>query len=142
LKLPTQLNLSNGELKVYLEAGRVHDQKTPIQRENLPAGALRLADLGFFDLSVLDDLAQAGVWWLVRYKIGTALLSPSGDPLDVVASLQASTDRLLDVPLQVGAHDRLTARLVAERLPAQAAAQRRRKLRESVRKRGKPLSAR
>jgi len=34
--------------------------------EGLPAGSLRLADLGFFDVEEFRRLGQRGVFWLSR----------------------------------------------------------------------------
>jgi hypothetical protein len=141
LKLPTQWNLSSGELRVYLSAGRVHDQKTPVQHGKLPAGALRLADLGFLDLDVLQDLAQGDVLWLLRLKVGLALFNPAGEPLDVAATVAQTEEPWLDLPVQVGQEHRLPARLVCQRLPSATAQERRRKLRCEAKRRGQTVSA-
>lgn len=141
LKLPVRLNLSTGEVRVYLEAGRVHDQKTALQRESLPAGALRLADLGFFDLDVLASLAAQGVFWLVRYKVNTVLLDETGARLNLVARLHATEQTLLEWPIQLGAEHHLPARLVAQRVPPPVAEERRRKARQAARRRGQIVSA-
>jgi hypothetical protein len=141
LKLPVEMNLSTGALRVYLEAGLVHDQKTAIQQHRLPAGALRLADLGFFDLDVLQSLAAQGVYWLIRYKIGAALLHPDGERLDLAAVLAGASESLLDWPIQLGLSHHLPARLVAERVPPDIAQERRRKARQEARRRGQTVSA-
>lgn len=141
LKLPVRLNLSTGEVRVYLEAGRVHDQKTALQQDSLPEGALRLTDLGFFDLDVLCSLDAQGVFWLVRYKVNTVLLDETGTRLNLVARLQATEQTLLDWTIQLGAVHRLAARLVAQRVPPAVAEERRRKARQQARRRGQSVSA-
>lgn len=141
LKLPVQMNLSTGEVRVYLAAGRTHDQKTAIQRNPLPEGALRLADLGFFDLDVLQSLAAQGVFWLVRYKVNTVLRDVTGARLDLVKTLHGSTETLIDWPVQLGAAQPLSARLVAQRVSQAAAEQRRRQTRQEARRRGQTASA-
>jgi hypothetical protein len=128
-------------MRVYLEAGRVHDQKTALQQETLPEGALRLADLGFFDLDVLCSLAAQGVFWLVRYKVNTVLLDETGTRLDLVARLQAAEQTLLDWTIQLGAAHQLPARLIAQRVPQAVAEERRRKARQEARRRGQTVSA-
>jgi hypothetical protein len=140
LKLPVELNLSTGALRVYLESGRVHDQRTPIQQASLPAGALRLADLGFFDLDVLDNLAKQGVFGLVRLKTGTVLLDPDAQRIDLSTRLQAATDNLLDWPVLLGAAHQLSCRLMAQRVSPATAAQRRRQTRAEARRRGQTPS--
>jgi hypothetical protein len=53
LKIGVRLDLLGGELYgPVLGAGREHDRRLPLKAEALPAGALRLADLGFFDLKL------------------------------------------------------------------------------------------
>ena len=54
LKLGVRFDLCRGVLRgPLLYDGRTHESTTPLQRAPLPAGALRLADLGFFDLEAL-----------------------------------------------------------------------------------------
>jgi hypothetical protein len=140
LKLPVELNLSTGALRVYLEAGRVHDQRTAIQAASLPASALRLADLGFFDLDVLHNQAEQGVFWLVRFKTGTILTDHSGQRLELVAALQAASETLIDWPVILGAVHHLPCRLIAQRVPPATAEERRRKTRQEARRRGQTPS--
>ena len=141
LKLPVQMDLSTGELRVYLEAGRVHDQKTALQDYPLPEGALRLADLGFFDLDVLQSLGRQKAFWLIRFKVGAVLLDTHGQRLDLVSALHSSTETVLDWPVQLGATHQLPARLVAERVPQAVAEERRRTVRQDARRRGQTPSA-
>jgi hypothetical protein len=50
LKVGVRFDLCTGALRgPLLFDGRTHESTTPVQRAPLPAGALRLADLGFFD---------------------------------------------------------------------------------------------
>lgn len=140
LKLPVELNLSTGGLRVYLEAGRVHDQRTAIQTNDLPAGALRLADLGFFDLDILQKQAEQGVFWLVRFKTGTILTAANGQRLDLAAALQATSEDVIDWPVLLGADHRLPCRLIAKRVSPATAQQRRRKTRQEARRRGQTPS--
>jgi len=64
-------------------AGRTQDRASCYQREPLPAKALRLADLGYFTLPVMADLAQKDVYWLSRYRAKTALYTPDGKELKI-----------------------------------------------------------
>lgn len=141
LKLPTELELNRGTLRVSLEAGRVHDQRTGVQRTDLPPGSLRLADLGFFDLAVLASLDQGGVYWLSRLKMGTVLLTSEGERWDPVEVLGATRETRWDQPVQLGASQRLACRLVGERVPPPVAEERRRKTRQDARRRGQTPSA-
>ena len=46
--------------------GRRHDRTSPRQGAPLPPGALRLADLGYFSLDVLRDMARQKAFFLSR----------------------------------------------------------------------------
>jgi hypothetical protein len=58
LKLPVRLDWKSGQLRgPCLQAGRASDRTSPTQHTPLPAGSLRLADLGYFALDVLQTIA-------------------------------------------------------------------------------------
>src|SRR5436190_866774 len=74
LKIQLRWELLTGALDgLALHAGRDSDATAPLGRAALPTGALRLADLGYFDLGVLHDYAQQGAYWLMRLKGQTAV---------------------------------------------------------------------
>jgi hypothetical protein len=60
LKCGVQFDLLTGTLTALdLVNGRTHDAALPCQHACLPKGSLRLADLGFYDLSVLATLSTS-----------------------------------------------------------------------------------
>ena len=88
LKLHTRLEVSSGQLGgPILVAGREHDSRSPFQSEDLPQGALRMGDLGFFSLKQFKADSEKGVWWLSRYKVDTCLYDLYGQPLDLLVWL-------------------------------------------------------
>jgi hypothetical protein len=122
LKVGVRFDLCRGALRgPLLYEGRTHESTTPLQSAPLPAGALRVADLGFFDLEVLYD-AQGRRW----------------DVRDLLAAQGAVQ---VDLPIALGAQQRLPARLLAVRVPQEVADQRRHRLRASARDRGRTPSA-
>jgi hypothetical protein len=124
LKLSVCWNLQQGELQqVHLHAARDHDQQAPLQQMPLPAGALRLSDLGYFHLDTFAQLHQQGTFWLTRYKVRTTLYDASGQPFDLWDWL-AHQQPLSVCHVQLGKHHRLPCRLVAVRLPQEAWKQR------------------
>lgn len=145
LKIGVRLDLLGGELYgPVLGAGREHDRTLPLGAEALPAGALRLADLGFFDLELFRLLDEEGGYWLSRLKGGTAIhdATPGGDRLDLLGLLRGlPPGAALDLPVLLGARARLPARLLAVRVPKAVADERRRRLREDARKRQRLPSA-
>ena len=112
-----------------------------MQHAPLPRGALRIADLGFFDLDVFARLAGQGVYWLSRLHRTTALFDPAGRRWDVLALLAHQGLARLDIPVSLGVEHRLAARLLAVRVPEDVATQRRRRLRKAARDRGRTPSA-
>ena len=141
LKLGVRLDLATGQLSgPHVEAGRTNDRATAVASLPLPPGALRLADLGFFSLAELAEQDAQGVGWLSRWRPGTTLFTPDGRRQDLLAVLEAAATGALDLPVAVGAEQRLPARLLAVRVPQEVADQRRRRLRETARRKGQAVS--
>lgn len=141
LKLQVQLELRGGQVRgLDLEAGRAQDRASALQHAPLPAGSLRLNDLGYFSLAVLRDLDRAGVSWLSRYQIQTALYDAQGQRLQPLARWLRRQGPTVDQPVQLGAQERLAARLVAVRLPAALVNRRRRQLRAAAQREGQTPS--
>jgi hypothetical protein len=138
LKLQVRLDLLTGRLDGPLLApGRTQDRASPHQVTPLPAGALRLADLGFFSLAELGQRAAEGSAWLSRLPTGTVVFTADGRRWDRLSRLLAAAPGVVDRAVEVGVAERLACRLVAVRVPQEVADQRRRRVREDARKKGK-----
>jgi hypothetical protein len=145
MKVGVRLDLLSGELYIPpMRAGREHDRTLALEAEAMPEGALRLADLGFFDTELLARLGAKGRYWLTRLMATTALYErDSAVRLDLARTLNAlkrSGQKTLALEVLVGAKARLPARLLAERVPEAVANQRRRKLRQEALRRGRKPS--
>jgi hypothetical protein len=142
LKLHIGFELGAGRLLgPTLTDGRVHDRRA--EPGPLPAGSLRLADLGYFSLVGLADLGRAGVYWLTRLKAQTHLVLSDGTTLALDAYLARLPDDEADTWLALGATAHLPARLLARRVPPSVAAERRRRLRAAAKREGRtPTRAR
>jgi hypothetical protein len=139
LKLQVRLELRTGALDGPLpHAGRIHDRAAPPVGAPLPTGALHLADLGYFSLDRLRRLGRDGVYWLSRLQVQTAVFDADGQRRDVPALLGAADSA--DLAVTLGVDHRLSARLLAIRVPPSVAAERRRKLRAAARRRGQTVS--
>jgi hypothetical protein len=142
LKVGVRFDLCNGVLcGPLLFDGRTHESTTPIQRAPLPARALRVADLGFFDLSAFAEVGAQDGYWLSRLHFGTAVYDAAGRRWDVLELLAAQGTTTVDLPITLGTQQRLSARLLAVRVPQEVADQRRRRLRAATRDRGRSPSA-
>jgi hypothetical protein len=134
LKLQVRLDLKGGTLEgPILAQGRWHDQKAAAGLSELPKGALRLADLGYFNLRGFAEMTQQGVYFLSRLKAGTKLFAEAGQELDLPDAL-AKLDAPLDIPVELGAGQRLKVRLLGVKVPPEVSVQRRRRLKEKGRK--------
>jgi Transposase DDE domain len=141
LKLQVRLNFSSGELQgPWLQAGRTSDRNSPTQHEALPAGALRLADLGYFSLEVLQETAAQGAYWLTRVMAHTRWFAADGREVDLPHWLAGQATGIVDCPMRLGAHAQLPCRLIALRVPPAVARARRRALRKEARRKGQAVS--
>lgn len=131
--------LQGGLTSLVLTDGRPHERTTAVQTAPVPAGALRVSDLGFFDLAVFAQVAAQDAYFLSRLKHGTALFDQAGQRLDLHRVLRGAF--LVDWPVQLGVKEHLPVRLLAVRVPPAVAAQRRRHLRAQATKHGRTPTA-
>jgi hypothetical protein len=142
LKLQVRLELRTGQLEgPQLQDGRASD-RAALLPTTLPGGALWLADLGYWSLDTLQTLDQQGVYWLSRLQVQTAIYDTTGQSRDLLALLEAQPTEPLDLAVELGEAHRQPARLLAVRVPAAVADERRRRLRATARKKGRTVSAR
>ena len=138
IKAQVRLNLLDGTLAgPFLTPGTTNDQKGALHAAPLPAGALRLADLGFFSMESLEQMQQQGVFWLSRVQVETRLVDETGQVWTVASFLKRQTADAIDVPMALGVKHRLPCRVLALRVPATVVAKRRRRLRKRPGRRGR-----
>lgn len=143
LKCGVQIDLLSGALTALdLAAGRAADPTLPCQHRPLPAGSLRLADLGFFDLAVLHDLDADGAYFLSKLRTRTQI----GDERTGETSLLRFVQRVCTGPewegwVWVGRGGVVRARLLIQAVPQEVADQRRRRIRKEARAKGRAPSA-
>jgi hypothetical protein len=129
MKIQVQWDLCSGAWQgVSLEAGRACDYKTPLQLAPLPAGSLRIADLGYFDTEVFERISQNGAFWLSRLQFGTAVFTPEGSALPLLAWLAQQSEPVVDRPVRIGGERKVLSRVLAWRVPQEVADRRRQRL--------------
>lgn len=131
LKVQTVLDYQSGHLSFRLAPGRHHD--CPLQTTDLPAGSLRLADVGYFKVSVFEALNARGVAWLSRLPARVGLWM-HGKVMHVWEWLTLQTGDCLDQMVELTAQ-RFTARFIAVRVPPHIAEERRKRVREAAKSR-------
>ncbi len=143
LKVQLQFNYSTGQVThLDLQAGRAQDKTAPMQQARLPLGALRLADLGYFGLTVFIAYEHQGVYSVSRYHPQVLVYTAEGEPLDLAALLATTPQDQLDLAIRLSREYAWPCRLVALRVPPQVAEERRRKAKAEARREGRTLSAR
>ena len=143
IKLQTRLDLKTGSLDaISPEAGRESDQRTPLQSDLETPGALRITDLGYFNLKVFRDLDQKGVFWISRLSFGTDLFTTDGTPIHQIEDLFCSSESVVDREILLGKTAKLPCRIVLWRAPAEVANRRRQKLLATARDKGNPPPSR
>lgn len=133
LKIQTLFNYQQGHLRLSLASGRAHD--CPLQSVDLPAGSLRLADVGYFKVNIFEQLNQKEVWWLSRLpaRVGIWVGEKVQHVFDWLAQHKGDTiDQVVELTAQ-----RLSCRLIALRVPPDVAQERRKRVRESASSRKK-----
>lgn len=109
--------------------------------DELPAGALHLADLGFFDTRRWAGYGDR--LWVSRVPAGIAVADGGGPWRPLAEFLAGLADGPFDGPARLVESHGLACRLTARRCPPEVAARRRQKLRDYTRsKKGREPSAR
>ena len=133
LRVQCRLELSQGRLAgPWLQEGRASERSGEAMAEPVPVGALWDVDLGYFSLPDMRQLDQTGRYWLTQAKASLQFYDGAGQCWDLVSFLRAHPAQAVDVPVQLGKAERLPARLIAVRVPAEKAKQRRERANKSV----------
>lgn len=142
LKLQVSWEQCHGTLDgIALQDGFRQDRTSPYQAMELAEGELHIADLGFFSLEKLAQDHQKGVLWLTRLKFKTLLWDEQGIALDLLPFLDCQAQMQLDIQVYVGSQQQVSCRLLARRVPQEVADQRRQRIQETYRKKGRQPSA-
>lgn len=142
LKVTVRLDLVSGRLTgPELGAGRTQDRATAAQRAPVGAGALRVADQGFAALGAYAAIAAEGAYFLSRLPVQWGLLRPDGSRLDLGAWLADQADDAAEIGVGLGVTAGVPARLLAARVPADVAEERRRTRRAAAKREGRTPNA-
>lgn len=138
LKVVARLELQQGGLQLGLEPLNRHDRASTVMDVPLPAGALHVADLGFFDLAWFEACLERGVEVVTRLKVNTRVYDASGQPLALAQHLSHAPSSLA-IPVLVGAR-RLPMTLLAQRVSEHTHRQRCQQLHHRARRKARPVS--
>lgn len=143
-KALVRMEVTTGALSVLKwDGGRQNDlnlsRQAARQAGDVPAGALYLADLGFWCPERLNHFTRQGVFWISRVPAGTTLATGEGPRERLTAFLARQRTDRVDQPVRLG-EKAFSFRLVAVRCPQQVADAKKRKLRQKSKKRGRTPS--
>lgn len=154
LRLFVSYELKTGALRT-LEKAQARGSDCVVAKQyaaQLPAGALRLRDMGFFDRELFTQDTAAGVYWISRVPACLTVQTDDGPSLPVSQFLAQQSENVqqVDCWLSVGQKTKkgdqevlpLKCRFIAIRCPSDVAAKRRQKLREKARRKGWTVSER
>lgn len=143
LKLSVDWDLLSGRLDgPHLAAARQHDNALLRHHQPMQVGELCLRDLAYFDLDSFAAIADVGAYWLSYYKVGTSILTPDGQSIDLLKVLPQTDAESLDIAVRLGKDKQIAARLVAVRLEPDAVRKRRKQITETARRKQEPISDR
>jgi Transposase DDE domain len=141
VKLTVAWDLKGGRLRgPLLDAGRVNDKKAAEAMEAPPAGSLRVADLGYFQLDQMAAMARDGVYFLSRFLPLTTVYDERGARWPRLSELLERHGDRAELPIRLGERARLPCRLVAARVSPAVAEHRRAKLRREAQSQRRRIS--
>lgn len=143
LKILARIDVLTGELRLSEPAPSSASDRT-LQR-GLPdpePGALRLVDLGFFDLARMAADAASGSHWVSRVPARVKVRDADADARgrNISDWLREQPPGRVDKPVRLGLKGELACRLVAERAPEDVARLRLERLEKRARKQGRKVS--
>jgi hypothetical protein len=141
LKVQVRWEFRSGRLElVALQPGRESDKAAARAAPPLPAGSLRLTDLGYIGLALVRELTAREVLVLCRFPAQVTVLA-AGRRWTTADFLATQRTKCVDTWVEAGITDQVPVRLVAKRVPAEVARRRRRQWRKDAQREGHTLSA-
>ena len=141
IKLDVCLDLSTGQLTgPVLLNGREHEAGSFLQQLELAERAMRITDLGYFDISVFRNIDKAKAYWLSQIKMNTVIYDTSENPVNLLKLLKKNCPDQLETNILLGKTEKLPCRLLAQKVPKPVAKKRRKHLIEEAKSEGKIVS--
>jgi hypothetical protein len=141
MKLQTELDLRTGQLTcIQPEPGKSPDQGTNRQQVQPREGSLRIADLGYFSIPVLQMIALAKAYFLTRIQ-HVIKIHVEEKKQSLIEWLNRQPETVVDRTIGLGGSYCFNCRLIAWRVPEEIANRRRAQLRaHSIDKTGRQPS--
>lgn len=144
VKLGVRWDLRSGQLQgPMLQDGKNHETRNQVHSLPLPIGGVWVADAAYYSLRSLRQLAQSGIFFVIRPRGNLVVSTPDGKRLPLARYLSQQTGQLIDRSVRLGSIPALwlPARLLALPVAPEVAEQRRAHLLEKAKKQGHVPSA-
>lgn len=138
LKVQTVFEYQAGKLHLSLHPACAHD--SPLQTLDLPRGALRLADTGYFQVKSFQALNEGQVYWLTRIPAHVQVWDKDERATSLAEWLEHhAVNDCCDAPVRLTGQ-KLACRLLAQRVAPTVAQQRRARAQAEAQRRGRAVS--
>jgi hypothetical protein len=141
VKLFVHWNVLTGELSgPHLSSGRTNDHLSPFAVEDLPAGSLYLADLGFFAIERLCAIARSKGekrYWVTRLQPKTNVYTRHGHRIELAGVLPTQVGQVREIGVVLGAKQGVPARLLLVKVPEEVAKERQERTKLAAQKHGR-----
>lgn len=146
VKAFVQWNVLNGQLLgPRLTDGRTNDHKSPFNIEELPEGSLYIADLGFFGIERLCNIARCKDdtnrkngkrYFVSRLQPHTNLYNRRGHRIELAGILPKQVGQVREVGAVLGQKNGVPIRLIMLRVPKEVAEERQARIIEKAKYNG------
>jgi hypothetical protein len=145
-KIQLAYDYKQGELRFLADtAGTVPDNRYTAHLPALVKKAdLLLIDQGYFKLDTFQAIMAKGAYFLTRFRLGTTLQAAQTQaPFDLGTVLRRSSEAAVELSVHLGQGKQRTApcRLVCLRVSEQVATERRRRVKDRARQKGRTVRA-
>ena len=149
IKLFVRWDVLRGHLHgLGLSDARCNDHRGPLAIEDLPAGCLYVADLGFFGVERLRTVAHGKLeqprgkrFFVSRMQVKTGLLTRQGHRIVLAGVLPQQVGHVVECGALLGLAGRLPVRVIMQRVPKEVAEERRERIRETAQAHGREADA-
>lgn len=134
--------LSHSIIDISVQEAIVPDGKYSLQ--DIKAGDLRIEDLGYFRIDRLKEIHEHGAYFLSRIKFNVNMFVKDNgnfEKIQIIKIIQKlKVDEAIGIDVFIGEDEKYPVRLVLEKVSAELANEKRRKLKKSMKHKRKNLT--
>ena len=93
--------------QIYVQVLKTNDKSAEISFNDLPAGSLHLADLGYFSLADLEQKDADGTFWLTKIPANTGFFDANDNRIELADWLKSQPADRFESEVWLGCHVKL-----------------------------------